>query len=107
MNKIREAFEPLGTIMKTQATPTPWQLIGRNLYTKEFSNYDKEPICKMYSPIEANAALIVKCVNMHDELITFLDKLHSMVIFNDTAEINMRTDEIIEMGKLLKKAKVE
>lgn len=63
--------------MKNKPTPRPWQVIedGENdPYIIEanvtMQNFGADPVC--YIRNVENAAHIVKCVNMHDELIAFV-----------------------------------
>lgn len=83
--------------MKTAHTPTPWSLekpdtasyryeIGETMTTKI---YGPNPID--FPESEANAAHIVKAVNLHEELVEAFTELHNelsdMIILDDSGEL--------------------
>ena len=67
--------------MTKEHTPTPWKVGAK--HTIGFVSVEDDQSCGMTIPFidvygtnpEANAAHIVKCVNMHDELVEALDNL--------------------------------
>lgn len=62
---------------ETKHTPTPWDQLN-NVFTMEdgyFSMIQTPDQCIANVFDEADAAHIVKCVNMHDELVDALDKI--------------------------------
>ena len=62
-------------------TPTPWQVndqrksgwMDNSIYIT--GNHNLAKLYDDYKQAEANAAHIVKCVNLHDELVTALEKI--------------------------------
>jgi hypothetical protein len=69
--------------MSKEHTPTPW-CTEQNEYSTIIvkdgvsigSMFDREVCGNKELPNEANAAHIVKCVNMHDELVEALKKIY-------------------------------
>lgn len=64
--------------MTKEHTPTPWYSIGNDIYHE--SEYGSDPIASVcgecsFTQDHANAAHIVKCVNMHDELVEAIQEL--------------------------------
>jgi len=62
--------------MTKEHTPTPWYNIANDIYHE--SEYGSDPIASVcgecsFNQDQANAAHIVKCVNMHDELVEALE----------------------------------
>lgn len=91
--------------MSTKHTPTPWKLLPNKQYiTSESSErtiartgLDRQQP-KQRELDSANAAHIVKCVNLHDELITILESISlNGHIKNEHLQNNVE--------KLLKRAK--
>ena len=84
-----------------KATVRPWKIIGKNIYSDQFSNYDKEPICKMYSPCQANAELICKAVNAYGELIEIAK---DCLYFSMAAKDFSKAEKIENLLKLIKES---
>lgn len=67
--------------MKKEHTPTPWKVYqyGGVQIGQEDTG---EAVCSMWGDKkegEANAAHIVKCVNMHDELVAVMSDIHDFL----------------------------
>lgn len=92
----------------TKHTPTPWDASDRENYSLIFGKGFEKPIatCDSYSKgfgpskdeRKANAAHIVKCVNMHDELVENLKFMYD----NDGQYIEMV--KLANIEDILKKA---
>lgn len=60
---------------ETKHTPTPWVHKDGEVYEEnDFKIFDAYNSDFLYEEDKANAAHIVKCVNMHDELVEVLSK---------------------------------
>lgn len=89
--------------MKDQATKRPWHLDGFNLtaiIVKENNNYRNLLDCRYYSRISldeaiANSRLIVKAVNMHDELIESLRNVLAITKETDFPDIINKAEEVL------------
>jgi hypothetical protein len=91
---------------KTQPTPRPWKLAqGDYAATDKTENETIFVTGAEYSykseKDRANAALIVRAVNCHDELVAALDSL----LNGQIGQIS--SDNIIKLDSLLKRAKGE
>lgn len=77
----------------TQPTARPWEVTiieGRDLSNKAtkticIKDVDGSQIALLGNNKEVNAKHIVKCVNTHDELLSALRKLHSLLWKENTA----------------------
>lgn len=86
-------------------TPGPWKADkNRHVYPAEFSNYDKDPICKVYTDEETksamfNAHLIASAPEMFEAIQNWLEK-------NEVPYL-CRSDESLEekLRAAIKKAK--
>ena len=89
---------------KTTHTPTPWKL-GRKSVTLITANDGLDIIADCQShgefpraQMEANAAFIVKCVNMHDELLSEL-RLARLALIGHVDSVSIkRIEDILTKG---------
>lgn len=66
---------------ETKHTPTPWVHKDGEVYEEnDFKIFDAYNSDFLYEEDKANAAHIVKCVNMHDELVEALRDLLTFVV---------------------------
>lgn len=69
----------------TKHTPTPWVSVGGCIETVDDTLNDGFYIATVYgADYAANAAHIVKCVNMHDELVATIKEL--LKVYNEPDE---------------------
>lgn len=86
---------------ETNHTPTPWDQLN-DVFTIEdgyFSMIQTPDKCIANVFDEANAAHIVKCVNMHDDLVGALKK-----IIDRSHNDPLGTSKVIDMRKIAEKA---
>ena len=83
--------------MKTQHTPTPWQ-INKNNYCKiEVPKINSDNTFEIAMLNNAtNAAHIVKCVNLHDELV---EALNVLMMYGDNCDSHPEFENLLKRAK--------
>lgn len=71
---------------ETKRTPTPWNIsnpIGYEIHIQADGKEKIAVVTDRHTEYEANAAFIVKAVNLHDELVEFVSKIASSVMVSE------------------------
>ena len=94
--------------MMTKHTPIPWRVADKSLGLMgilRVQNKDVD-ICNVFNDksvnSEANAKHIVKCVNMHDELVEALDKMINHTGIETEKQYlkwHIKAEEVLEKAK--------
>lgn len=96
--------------MTNQATNRPWSITRHSNpdCSCRYLSFEGREICTFYNDVEenmANAKLIVKSVNCHDELVRVLKEAHlSMTRCECRQEIKRHSNILYEIEQALSKA---
>ena len=71
----------------TKHTPTPWT-IDKKFNIPSIRN-EERIVVALNRLKDEDAKHIVKCVNMHDELVEALENIHKLAIGFDTSKLNI------------------